>query len=435
MSPDECPGLTDVYGDEFNKLYQSYIDQKKYREIIPAETLWKKILESQFETGVPYIAFKDTANKYSNQKNIGTIKSSNLCIEIMEASDNKRYSVCNLASIAVNRFVEDNTYNYSRLHEIVKQIVYNINRVIEITYYPTPECKHTNLSDRPMGIGVQGIADLFHMLKLSYSSQESIELEQNIMETIYHASLEASNELAIKYGKYSYFDGSDLSKGIFHYEYYNVKPRIYNDWDTLRNKIKEFGVRNSLMIALMPTASTSQILGNNECFEPITSNIYTRRTSAGEFIIVNKYLIKELIDLNIWTEEMREQLIINDGSVQAIKNIPDDIKERYRTVWEIKMKDIINHAISRQAYVDQSQSMNLFTPVNDASKLTSALLYGWKNGLKTGMYYLRTLPASQAMKFSIDASKVLDASKLKDTNSKPKPKIFEEEEVCINCSS
>jgi hypothetical protein len=331
--------------------------------------------------------------------------------------------------------VQNDTYNYSKLHDTVKQIVYNINRVIEITYYPTPECKHTNLSDRPMGIGVQGIADLFHMLKLSYSSQESIELEQNIMETIYHASLEASNELAIKYGKYSYFDGSDLSKGIFHYEYYNVKPRIYNDWDTLRNKIKEFGVRNSLMIALMPTASTSQILGNNECFEPITSNIYTRRTSAGEFIIVNKYLIKELIDLNIWTEEMREQLIINDGSVQAIKNIPDDIKERYRTVWEIKMKDIINHAISRQAYVDQSQSMNLFTPVNDASKLTSALLYGWKNGLKTGMYYLRTLPASQAMKFSIDASKVLDASKLKDTNSKPKPKIFEEEEVCINCSS
>jgi ribonucleoside-diphosphate reductase alpha chain len=816
MSPDECPGLQDVYGDEFNKLYQSYVDQKKYREMIPAETVWKKILESQFETGVPYIAYKDAANKYSNQKNIGTIKSSNLCvapetliltdkgykeistlkdqkiniwngtefsevevkqtgenqklikvttsdgnelhctpyhkfhiqnsynvrdvmireakdllenmklikcdypiiktglntfkypytaglfsaegtytkfpeihrctyqrienekycmrhidyknydnyeyhsivsdnniccakvgldkpkmtlyqdkmklleyidkreecnietndkkltvilpldmpkkytvptdqnleiklkwlagyldgdgtiavngpnkqlqmsavdskflqninhmlntmgingkisvmseetlrllpdghggkkeflcqkiyrllltscdlyklyklglkchrldfdnmeepardakqfikissvidedryddtycfnepkkhtgifngiiagncIEINEVSDHKRYSVCNLASIAVNRFVEDNKYNYSKLHEIVKQIVYNINRVIEITYYPTNECKHTNLSDRPMGIGIQGVADLFHLFKLSYSSPEAIELEQNIMETIYHACIETSCELAQKYGKYQYFDGSDLSKGIFHFEHYSTKPRIYNDWDELKQKVITHGVRNSLMIALMPTASTSQILGNNECFEPMTSNIYTRRTSAGEFIIVNKHLIKELLDNNLWTEEMREQLIIHDGSVQNIKNIPDDIKERYKTVWEIKMKDLINHAIARQAYVDQAQSMNLFMPVNDANKLTSALLYGWKNGLKTGMYYLRTLPASAAQKFSIDANK-LDASKL-DSNLTPrvdikpklKVKVFEAEEVCTNCSS
>lgn len=441
MSPDECPGLTDVYGDEFNKLYQSYIDQKKYREIIPAETIWKKILESQFETGVPYIAYKDTINKYSNQKNIGVIKSSNLCCEITEVSNSSRYSVCNLASIAINKYVEDGKYNYEKLHAVTKQIVYNINRVIEITYYPTNECKKTNLSDRPMGIGIQGVADLYHILKLSYASQAAIELEQNIIETIYHASLEASNELAVKYGKYELFDGSDLSKGIFHFEHYNVKPRIYSDWDTLRNKIKETGVRNSLMIALMPTASTSQILGNNECFEPITSNIYTRRTSAGEFIIVNKYLIKELLDANIWTEDMREQLIMNNGSIQSIQNIPEDIKERYKTVWEIKMKDIINHAIARQAYVDQSQSMNLFTPVNDANKLTSALLYGWKNGLKTGMYYLRTLPASQAQKFSIDASKFNVSSgnlSLEITNEnkvKTKPKVFEADEVCLNCSS
>ena len=435
MSPDECPGLQDVYGDEFNKLYQSYVDQKKYREMIPAEVVWKKILESQFETGVPYIGFKDAVNKYSNQKNIGTIKSSNLCIEINEVSDHKRYSVCNLASIAVNRFVENNKYNYSKLHQIVKQIVYNINRVIEITYYPTSECKHTNLSDRPMGIGIQGIADLFHIFKLSYSSVEAIELEQNIMETIYHACIETSCELAIKYGKYQYFDGSDLSKGIFHFEHYNVKPRIYNDWDELKQKVITHGVRNSLMIALMPTASTSQILGNNECFEPMTSNIYTRRTSAGEFIIVNKHLIKELLDNNIWTEEMREQLIINDGSVQNIKNISDDIKERYKTVWEIKMKDMINHAISRQAYVDQAQSMNLFMPVNDANKLTSALLYGWKNGLKTGMYYLRTLPASAAQKFSIDANKLDSNITPKVEKEKPKIKVFEAEEVCTNCSS
>jgi ribonucleotide reductase alpha subunit len=338
-----------------------------------------------------------------------------------------------LASIAVNKFVIISEtdklckYDYEKLHEVVKQIVYNINRVIDITYYPTEECKVTNNSDRPMGIGIQGVADLFHMFKLSFSSQEAIELEQNVMETIYHASIEASWELACKYGKYSYFDGSDLSKGKFHFEYYNTKPRIYSDWDELRKKIMESGVRNSLMIALMPTASTSQILGNNECFEPMTSNIYTRRTSAGEFIIVNKHLIKELLDNNLWTEEMREQLIIHDGSIQSIKNIPDDIKERYKTVWEIKMKDLINHAIARQAYVDQAQSMNLFMPVNDANKLTSALLYGWKNGLKTGMYYLRTLPASAAQKFSIDANKL--------DKQKPKIKVFEAEEVCTNCSS
>jgi len=567
MSPDECPGLIDLYGDEFNKLYQSYIDQKKYREVIPAETLWKKILKSQFETGMPYILFKDTINKYSNQKNIGTVKSSNLCVapeteiltdkgyleisklkdqkvnvwngkefsevevrqtgenqklikvitsdgnelqctpyhkfhiqnniieakdlkqnmklidwsdpitnkiynnvyivsiidenrydntycfnepknhtgifngiiagncaEIVEVTGPDRYSVCNLASIAVNKFYENNEYNYAKLHEVVKQIVYNINRVIDITYYPTPECKKTNLSDRPMGIGIQGIADLFHMMKLSYASNEAINVEQNILETMYHASLEASYELAKKYGKYHYFDGSDLSKGIFHFEYYNTKPRIYSDWDNLKKNIIEFGVRNSLMIALMPTASTSQILGNNECFEPMTSNIYTRRTSAGEFIIVNKYLIKELSDLGVWTEEMREKLIIHNGSVQDINELSEDIKERYKTVWEIKMKDVINHAIARQAYVDQSQSMNLFMPVNDANKLTSALMYGWKNGLKTGMYYLRTLPASQAQKFSIDANK----NKLVTTpieKEKPKIKVFEADDVCLNCSS
>jgi len=426
MSPDESPGLQDVYGNEFNKLYQSYIDQKKYREVIPAETIWKKILESQFETGVPYIVFKDTVNRHSNQKNIGIVKSSNLCSEVTEASDNKRYSVCNLASIAVNKFVENNNYNYSKLHQVVKHIVYNINRVIDITYYPTDECKTTNNSDRPMGIGIQGVADLFHILKLSYSSQEALELEQNIMETIYHGCMEASWELACKYGKYDYFDGSDLSKGIFHFEHYNTTPRIYNDWNELKSKIIKDGVRNSLMIALMPTASTSQILGNNECFEPITSNIYTRRTSAGEFILVNKHLIQELIELDLWTEDMREKLIIENGSIQNISNIPDDIKERYKTVWEIKMKDIINHGIYRQAYVDQSQSMNLFMPVNDPNKLTSALLYGWKNGIKTGMYYLRTLPASQAQKFSIDANKL---------NVKSKPKIIEADEVCVSCSS
>jgi len=425
MSPDDCPGLIDAYGDDFNKLYNSYVEQKKYREVIPAETLWKKILKSQFETGMPYMLFKDTINKYSNQKNIGTVKSSNLCAEIVEVTGPDRYSVCNLASIAVNKFYENNQYNYAKLHEVVKHIVYNINRVIDITYYPTIECKKTNLSDRPMGIGIQGVADLFHMMKLSYSSSEAIEVEQNILETMYHACLETSNELAVKYGKYNQFDGSDLSKGVFHFDYYNTKPRIYSDWDDLKKKIVESGVRNSLMIALMPTASTSQILGNNECFEPMTSNIYTRRTSAGEFILVNKYLIKELGELGLWTEEMREQLIIHNGSVQDIKGLPEDIKERYKTVWEIKMKDMINHAIARQAYVDQSQSMNLFMPVNDANKLTSALIYGWKNGLKTGMYYLRTLPAAQAQKFSIDASKL----------SNPKIKVFEAEEVCTNCSS
>jgi ribonucleoside-diphosphate reductase alpha subunit len=428
MSPDECPGLNDVYGEKFDELYQNYINEKKYREVIPAENLWKKILEAQFETGVPYIAYKDAANRNSNQKNIGVIKSSNLCIEIMEVSSSERYSVCNLASIAVNRFIkEDNTYDYAKLHEITKQIVYNINRVIDITFYPTDECKITNNQDRPMGIGIQGVADLFHMKKLVYSSPEAMELEQNVMETIYHACLEASWELAKKNGKYEHFNGSDLSNGVFHYEYYKATPRIYTDWNELKEKIKHDGVRNSLMIALMPTASTSQILGNNECFEPITSNIYTRRTSAGEFIMINRHLLKELIELSIWSEEIREKLIIENGSVQNIDEIPNDIKERYKTVWEIKMKDLIDHAIKRQPYVDQSQSMNLFMPVNDASKLTSALMYGWKNGLKTGMYYLRTLPASQAQKFSIDANKL--------NKPKSKIKVIEEEEVCVNCSS
>ncbi len=447
MSPDESPGLTDVYGEDFNKLYDSYVQQKKYREVIPAETLWKKILEAQFETGVPYICFKDSMNEFSNQKNIGVIKSSNLCSEIAEVSNGNRYSVCNLASIAVNKFAVDGVYDYDMLHKITKQIVYNINRVIDITFYPTDECKNTNLQDRPMGIGIQGVADLFHIFKLAYDSQEALELEQNVMETIYHASLEASYELALKYGKYANFDGSDLSKGKFHFEYYNVNPRIYKDWDALRTCIMKDGVRNSLMIALMPTASTSQILGNNECFEPMTSNIYTRRTSAGEFIIINKHLIRELINLDLWTEEMREELIIHNGSVQNIDGIPEDIKNRYKTVWEIKMKDMINHAIARQAYVDQSQSMNLFMPVNDANKLTSALIYGWTNKLKTGMYYLRTLPASQAQKFSIDANKIKKGIENKQTaNEKPKEeknqnkmkqpiKIIESDDVCINCSS
>jgi ribonucleoside-diphosphate reductase alpha subunit len=428
MSPDECPGLNEVYGEKFDELYTTYITEKKYREVIPAENLWKKILEAQFETGVPYIVYKDAANRNSNQKNIGVVKSSNLCAEILEVSNSLRYSVCNLASIAVNRFInENNTYDYAKLHEITKQIVYNINRVIDITFYPTDECKITNNQDRPMGIGIQGVADLFHMKKLVYSSPEAMELEQNVMETIYHACLEASWELAKKDGKYEHYNGSDLSNGIFHYEHYKATPRIYTDWNELKEKIKQDGVRNSLMIALMPTASTSQILGNNECFEPITSNIYTRRTSAGEFIMINRHLLKELIELGIWSEEIREKLIIENGSVQNIKEVPNDIKERYKTVWEIKMKDLIDHAIKRQPYVDQSQSMNLFMPVNDASKLTSALMYGWKNGLKTGMYYLRTLPASQAQKFSIDANKL--------NKPKPKIKVIEEEEVCVNCSS
>jgi ribonucleoside-diphosphate reductase alpha chain len=428
MSPDECPGLNEVYGEKFDELYTTYINEKKYREVIPAENLWKKILEAQFETGVPYIVYKDAANRNSNQKNIGVVKSSNLCAEILEVSNSSRYSVCNLASIAVNRFInEDNTYDYAKLHEITKQIVYNINRVIDITFYPTDECKITNNQDRPMGIGIQGVADLFHMKKLVYSSPEAMELEQNVMETIYHACLEASWELAKKNGKYEYFNGSDLSNGIFHYEHYKATPRIYTDWNELKEKIKQDGVRNSLMIALMPTASTSQILGNNECFEPITSNIYTRRTSAGEFIMINRHLLKELIELSIWSEEIREKLIIENGSVQNIDEIPNDIKERYKTVWEIKMKDLIDHAIKRQPYVDQSQSMNMFMPVNDANKLTSALMYGWRNGLKTGMYYLRTLPASQAQKFSIDANKL--------NKPKPKIKVIEEEEVCVNCSS
>ena len=339
------------------------------------------------------------------------------CIEINEVSDHKRYSVCNLASIAVNKFVEDNKYNYSKLHNIVKQIVYNINRVIEITYYPTSECKHTNLSDRPMGIGIQGVADLFHILKLSYASVEAIELEQNIMETIYHACIETSCELAIKYGKYQYFDGSDLSKGIFHFEHYSTKPRIYNDWDNLKQKVITHGVRNSLMIALMPTASTSQILGNNECFEYFTSNFYTRNTQSGDFFIVNKYLVNDLIKIGLWNQNLKNKIIALNGSIQAIDEIPNEYKLQYKTIWEIKQIWVLKAALARAPFVDQTQSMNIYMAQPDFQRLSSSHFWAWKNGLKTGMYYLRSKPSSDAIKFTID------------------PSLLKNDEGCTNCSA
>jgi ribonucleoside-diphosphate reductase alpha subunit len=432
MSPDECPNLNETYGKDFEELYKKYISEGKYREKVKAIDIWERTLVSQIETGVPYILYKDKINERSNQKNIGVIKSSNLCSEITEVSDINTHSVCNLASIAVNKFYENGEYNFDKLKEVAKLATINLNRVIDVNKYPTEESETTNLSHRPIGVGIQGLADLFCMMKLPFESQESIDLDAKIMEYIYYGCVEGSAELAEKEGSYNCFKGSDFEKGLLQYDYSNSKTTL--DWVSLKEKVKK-GMRNSLLTALMPTASTSQILGNNECFEPYTSNIYTRSTQAGEFIIINKYLIKELVDLNIWNNDMREKIIINNGSIQNIEEISQEIKDVYKTVWEIKQKAIIDHAVARGRFVDQSQSMNLFFPDPDFKKLSSALQYGWKSGLKTGMYYLRTKPATSAIKFTIDANKIKADERKKEEEKKKKTVICNEEDgICLMCS-
>ena len=399
MSPDESPGLTDVYGDEFEALYNKYVEEGKYRAKISAVKIWQKIITSLIETGNPYICYKDNVNRKSNQKNIGVIKSSNLCAEIMEVSNDKYYAVCNLASIAVNNFLdEDNNYDYKKLQKIVKIITINLNKIIDLNYYPTIEAERSNKENRPIGIGIQGFADLLYRLKIPYESEEAINLNKKIMENIYYAAVETSIELAEKYGAYKNFEGSPTSQGIFQFDMWNVSPEL--DWDLLKQMVMKYGIRNSLLIALMPTASTSQILNNNESFEPMTSNIYSRKTLAGTFTLINKYLIKDLQELNLWNTEMKNEIINNRGSIQAISKIPSNIKDVYKTIWEIKQKAIIDHAVARSPFVDQSQSMNLYMATPTYAKLSGALFYGWKNGLKTGCYYLRSLPAAQAQQFS-----------------------------------
>jgi ribonucleoside-diphosphate reductase alpha chain len=401
MCPNQSPGLSDVYGSEFNDLYNKYIDNQQYVKKISARQLWFKVLDSQMETGTPYMLYKDACNKKSNQKNLGTIKSSNLCCEIIEYSDSNESAVCNLASISLSSMVNNTVFDYDRLHTVTKILTENLNKIIDVNYYPTEKTKRSNMAHRPIGIGVQGLADTFALMNLPFESAEALEVNKLIFETMYHASMEKSMELAKENGAYSSFNGSPLSQGKFQFDLWNVTPSNRYDWNNLRENIKQYGTRNSLCIAPMPTASTSQILSNNECFEPFTSNIYTRRTLAGEFIVINKYLIKELIKLNIWSTQLKNKIIENKGSVQNISIIPTHIKQKYKIVWEMPMKHIINMARDRGAFICQSQSMNLWIEEPNYKILTSMHVYSWKVGLKTGIYYLRRKAKHQAQQFTI----------------------------------
>lgn len=408
MCPNECPGLQDCHGDEFDKLYLKYESKNKGRKTIRARDLWEKILESQIETGTPYMLYKDAANRKSNQKNLGTIRSSNLCTEIIEYTSTDEVAVCNLASIALPMFIEENAFDHKELFRVTKQVTKNLNRVIDRNYYPVPEAQNSNFRHRPVGLGVQGLADAFISLRMPFTSDEAKKLNQEIFETIYFAALTASMEEAQKDGAYKTYKGSPISKGEFQHNLWGVEDSELSgrwDWGNLRKEIKKHGVRNSLLVAPMPTASTSQILGNNECFEPYTSNIYTRRVLSGEFIVVNKHLLEDLVKLGLWTEDLKQELMKANGSVQNIDIIPEDIKELYKTVWELSMKDIIDMSRQRGYFIDQSQSLNLFMEGATTAKLTSMHFYAWKSGLKTGMYYLRTKSAVDAIKFTLDNKK------------------------------
>ena len=478
--PDICPGLADCYGEDFNTLYYKYCDEGKATKTIKARDLWFQILDSQMETGTPYLLYKDHANAKSNQKNLGVIKSSNLCTEIMEYSDAEQTAVCNLASIGLSKFVnEDKTLNYEYLHYVTKVVTRNLDKIIDVNFYPTHKTRVSNLLHRPIGIGVQGLADAFALMDIAYHSDEAIEVNKLIFETMYHASLESSNDIAINRnnimhdlnfhnslssifteypivrnsvcrdynfnpdiihkleeckpipsemklcdrdiaGAYSSFEGSPASKGELQFDMWGVKPTERYDWEALKKSIRQYGLRNSLLLAPMPTASTSQILGNNECFEPFTSNIYTRRTLAGEFVMVNKYLMRELIDLGIWSDEIKDSIIVNKGSIQHIEGLSDKIKEKYKIVWEIPMKHLIDMAADRGAFICQSQSLNLWMEYPDYKSLTSMHFYSWQKGLKTGIYYLRRKPKHQPQQFTIGPNKVVE-------NTEP--------EICEMCSS
>lgn len=400
--PNEAPGLADCWGAEFEALYTKYEQEGRGRKTIKARDLWSAILESQIETGVPYMLYKDAANAKSNQQNLGTIKSSNLCTEIIEYTAPDEVAVCNLASLALPRFITDGQFDHKRLYEVTKVATKNLNKIIDNNYYPVEEARKSNMRHRPIGLGVQGLADTFIMLRMPFDSDEARALNSEIFETIYFAAMEASMEEAMVNGHYETYPGSPVSKGIFQYDMWNVTPTSRWDWTTLKAKVLEHGVRNSLLLAPMPTASTSQILGNNECFEPYTSNIYTRRVLSGEFIVVNKHLLKDLVDLGLWNETLKTKIIAANGSIQDIAEIPQEIKDIYKTVWEIKQRAVIDMAADRGAFICQSQSLNLFIQNPNFAKLTSMHFYAWKKGLKTGMYYLRTKAASDAIKFTVE---------------------------------
>jgi ribonucleoside-diphosphate reductase alpha chain len=399
--PNEAPGLSDCWGEQFEALYHRYEAEGKARKTVKAREIWSSILEAQIETGTPYMLYKDACNRKSNQQNLGTIKSSNLCTEIIEYTDENEVAVCNLASIALPRFVIDGKFDHNRLFEVTYQITLNLNKIIDRNFYPVPEAERSNLRHRPIGIGIQGLADAFILLRYPFESDEAQALNREIHETIYYAAMTASKDLAIKEGHYESYPGSPVSKGIFQYDMWNVTPTNRWEWDVLKEEVAKYGVRNSLLLAPMPTASTSQVLGNNECFEPYTSNIYTRRVLSGEFIIVNKHLLRDLVDLGIWNEQLKDKIISANGSIQQIVEIPDNIKELYKTVWEIRQRTIIDMAADRGAYICQSQSLNIFMESANMAKLTSMHFYAWKKGLKTGMYYLRSKAAADAIKFTV----------------------------------
>ena len=440
--PHEAPGLADCFGAEFVELYTRYEKEGRARKVIKAQDLWFAVLDAQVETGTPYLLYKDAANSKSNQQNLGTIKSSNLCTEIMEYTDANEIAVCNLASLALPRYVINGEFDHQKLYEVTYQATLNLNRIIDGNYYPVAEAEYSNLRHRPIGLGVQGLADTFIQLRMPFESDEAKQLNKEIFETIYFAAMTASKDLAIKDGAYETFKGSPLSEGKFQFDLWDVKPASTRwDWENLRLDVMNHGVRNSLLVAPMPTASTSQILGNNECFEPYTSNIYTRRVLSGEFVIVNKHLLRDLVDRGLWTNNMKDRIITANGSIQDIAEIPADIKELYKTVWEIKMRNIIDMAADRGAYICQSQSLNLFINSPNASKLTSMHFYAWKKGLKTGMYYLRTQAASQAVKFTVEnqGGKNMDAvipEVVADSNEEiPAGPSCSMEEGCVTCSA
>ncbi len=433
MCPNECPGLYDCHGEDFEKLYIKYEKEDKGRRTIKARELWDKILESQIETGTPYMLYKDSANRKSNQKNLGTIRSSNLCTEILEYTSEDEVAVCNLASIALPMFVEKGKFNHEELFKVTKRVTKNLNRVIDRNYYPVKEAKNSNMRHRPVGLGVQGLADTFIKLRLPFTSEEAKALNQEIFETLYFAAVTASVEEAENNGPYQSYKGSPMEKGEFQHNLWGIKDEELSgrwDWKDLRKNVKKHGVRNSLLVAPMPTASTSQILGNNECFEPYTSNIYTRRVLSGEFIVVNKHLLEDLVNLGLWNEDMKQELMQANGSIQKIQGIPEDIKELYRTVWEMSMKDIIDMSRHRGYFIDQSQSLNLFMEGATMAKLTSMHFYAWKSGLKTGMYYLRTKSAVDAIKFTLDNAKAA-----KSKAHKGDPSLNKSEALVANSSA
>ena len=409
--PNECPGLQDAYGADFKALYEKYESEGLARETLPARTVWDKVVESQIETGTPYMLYKDAANEKSNQKNLGTIRSSNLCTEIMEYTAKDEVAVCNLASIALNKYVdlENSTFNHQLLYDVTYHATGNLNRVIDVNYYPVEEARNSNMRHRPIGLGVQGLADTFALLQLPFESPQARALNKEIFETIYFAACTASKDAAIAEGAYSTFQGSPASKGELQFDLWGMNDHSGRwDWTTLKGEIIEHGMRNSLLLAPMPTASTSQILGNNECFEAFTSNLYVRRTLSGEFIVLNKHLVRDLIALDLWSLNMKDEILRHKGSIQAIEGIPDHIKALYKTTWEIKQRHVLDMAADRGAYVDQSQSMNIHMVDANPAKVTSMHFYGWKQGLKTGMYYLRTKAAADAIQFTVEAKKAED---------------------------